>query len=73
MWRYWERRAVPAKQKKTSNNEKTKTQKYTNKQQNKKTKTQKYTNKQKNQNLGKQTRPSCVNNGSMYNRVKSME
>ena len=27
---YWERRAVPAKQKKTSSNEKTKTQKYTN-------------------------------------------
>ena len=30
MWEYWERRAVPAKQKKTSRNEKTKTQKYTN-------------------------------------------
>jgi len=31
----------------------------------------KYTNKkQNNQNLGKQTQPSCVNNGSMYNRVK---
>jgi len=38
MWEYWERRAVPAKQKKTNSNEKTKTQKYTNKQQNKKTK-----------------------------------
>jgi len=38
MWEYWERRAVPAKQKKTSSNEKTKTQKYTNKPQNKKTK-----------------------------------
>jgi len=38
MWEYRERRAVPAKQKKTSSNEKTKTQKYTNKQQNKKTK-----------------------------------
>jgi len=24
----------------------------------------------KNQNLGKQAQPSCVNNGSMYNRVK---
>jgi len=34
MWEYWERRAVPAKQKKTSSNEKTKTQKYTNKQEN---------------------------------------
>ena len=33
----------------------------------------KYTNKQNNQNLGKQTEPCCVNNGSMYNRVKSME
>ena len=33
MWEYWERRAVPAKQKKTSSNEKTKSQKYTNKQQ----------------------------------------
>jgi len=32
----------------------------------------KYTNKQNNQNLGKQTQPSCVNNGSMYNMVKSM-
>ena len=30
MWEYWERRTVPAKQKKTSNNEKIKTQKYTN-------------------------------------------
>ena len=31
----------------------------------------KYTNKkQNNQNLGKQTQPSYVNNGSMYNRVK---
>ena len=59
MWEYWERRALPAKQKKTSSNEKTKTQKYT--------------NKQNNQNLGKQTQPSCVNNGSMYNRVKSVE
>ena len=29
--------------------------------------------KQNNQNLSKQTQPSCVNNGSMYNRVKSME
>jgi len=38
IWEYWERRAVPAKQKKTSSNEKTKSQKYTNKQQNKKTK-----------------------------------
>ena len=28
MREYWERRAVPAKQKKTSSNEKTKTQKY---------------------------------------------
>ena len=27
----------------------------------------------KQSNLGKQTQPSCVNNGSMYNRVKSME
>jgi len=35
----------------------------------------KYTNKkQNNQNLGKQAQSSCVNNGSMYNRVKkSME
>ena len=33
----------------------------------------KYTNKQNNQNLGRQTQVSCVNNGSMYNRVKSME
>jgi len=33
----------------------------------------KYTNKRNNQNLGKQTQPSCVNNGSIYNRVKSME
>jgi len=35
----------------------------------------KYTNKkQNNQNLSNQTQPSCVNNGSMYNRVKkSME
>jgi len=33
----------------------------------------KYTNKQNNQNLGKQTQPSCVNNESMYNRVKSIE
>ena len=32
MWEYWES-AVPAKQKKTSSNEKTKSQKYTNKQQ----------------------------------------
>ena len=39
MWEYWERHAVPATQKKTSSNEKTKSQKYTNKQQNKKTKT----------------------------------
>jgi len=38
MWEYWERRAVTAKQKKASSNEKTQTQKYTNKQQNKKTK-----------------------------------
>jgi len=30
MWECWERRAVPAKQKKTSSKEKTKTQKYTN-------------------------------------------
>jgi len=30
MYEYWERRAVTAKQKKTSSNEKTKTQKYTN-------------------------------------------
>jgi len=30
MWEYRERRAVPAKQKKTSSNEKIKTQKYTN-------------------------------------------
>jgi len=42
MWEYWERRAVLAKQKKTSSNEKTKTQKYTNKQQNKKTKSEIY-------------------------------
>ena len=71
MWEYWERHAVPAKQEKTSSNEKTKTQKYTN---NKTRKlNHKYTNKQNNQNLGKQTQPSCVNNGSMYNRVKSME
>jgi len=43
MWEYWERRAVPAKQKKTSSNEKNKTQKYTNN----KTRTpnHKYTNK----------------------------
>jgi len=67
MWEYWERRAVPAKQKKTSSNEKTKTQK----QQNKKTKS--WIHKQNNQNLGKQTQPSCFNSGSMYNRVKSME
>jgi len=38
MWKYWGRRAVPAKQKKTSSNEKTNSQKCTNKQQNKKTK-----------------------------------
>jgi len=38
MWEYWERHAVPAKQKKTSSKEKTKSQKYTNQQQNKKTK-----------------------------------
>jgi len=38
MCEYRERRAVPAKQKKTSSNEKTKTQKCTNKQQNKQTK-----------------------------------
>jgi len=33
---------------------------------------QKYTNKKKqnNQNLGKETQPRCVKNGSMYNRVK---
>jgi len=30
----------------------------------------KYTNKKQNQNLGKQTQPSCVNNWSMYKRVK---
>jgi len=36
MWEYWERRAVPAKQKKTSSNEKTKSQKYTNKPQTRK-------------------------------------
>ena len=41
------------------------------KQQNKKTNSS--IHKQNNQNLGKQTQPSCVNNGSMYNRVKSME
>jgi len=34
MWEYRERRAVPAKQKNTSSNEKTKSQKYTNKQEN---------------------------------------
>ena len=68
MWQHWERRAVPAKQKKTSTNEKTKSQKYTNKQENQIINTQ--TNKTIN--LGKQTQPSCVNNGSMYNRVKSM-
>jgi len=44
MWRYWERHAVPAKQKKTSSNEKTKTQKYTNKQKTRKP-NHKYTNK----------------------------
>jgi len=38
VWEYWERRAVPAKLKNTSSNEKTESQKYTNKQQNKKTK-----------------------------------
>jgi len=31
MWEYWERRAVPAKQKNTSSKEKTKSQKYTKK------------------------------------------
>jgi len=30
MWEYWERRALPATQKNTSSNEKTKSQKYTN-------------------------------------------
>ena len=30
----------------------------------------KYANKQNNQNPGKQTQRSCVNNGSMYNRVE---
>jgi len=31
----------------------------------------KYANKkQNNQNLGKETQPSCANNGSMHNRVK---
>ena len=71
MWEYWERRAVRAKQKKTSSNEKTKTQST---QTNNKTRkpNHKYANKQNNQNLGKQTQPTCVNNGSMYNRVKSM-
>ena len=58
MWEYWES-AVPAKQKKTSSNEKNKSQKYT--------------NKQNNQNLGRQTQLCCVNNGSMYNKVKSIE
>jgi len=38
MREHWERRAVPAKQKNTSSIEKTKSQKYTNKQQNKKSK-----------------------------------
>jgi len=51
MWEYWERRAVPAKQKNTSSNEKTKSQKYINKRK----PNHKYTNKQNNQNLGKQT------------------
>ena len=68
MWEYWERRAIPAKQKNTSTNEKTKSQKSTNNKTRKPN--HKYTN---NQNLGKQTQPSCVNNGSIYNRVKSME
>jgi len=45
MCEYWERRAVPAKQKKTSSNEKTKTQKYTN-------------NKQENQIINTQTKQS---------------
>jgi len=45
MWEYWERRAVPAKQKNTSSNEKTKSQKYTNKQ----------ATKQENQIINKQT------------------
>ena len=67
-------RAVPAKQQNTSSNKKTKSQKL---QTNNKTRkpNQKYTNKkQNNKNLGKQTQPNCVNNGSVYNRVtKSME
>jgi len=72
MWEYWERRAVPAKQKKTAA---TRKPKHKNTQTNNKTRkpNHKYTNKQNNQNLGKQTQPSCVNNGSIYNRVKSME
>ena len=72
MWEYWERRAVPAKQEKTSSNEKPK---HKNTQTNNKTRkpNHKYTNKQNNQNLGRQTQSSCVNNGCMYNRVKSME
>jgi len=66
-------RAVPAKQKNTSSNKKTKSQKYANNQTRKPN--HKYANKkQNNQSLGKQSQPSCVNNGSMYNRVKkSME
>jgi len=56
MWEYWERRAFPAKQKNTSSNENTKSQKCTNKRK----PNHKYTNKQNNQNLGKHTQPSCV-------------
>jgi len=44
MWEYWKRRAVPAKQKKNSSNEKTKSQKYTNNKTRKPN--HKYTNKQ---------------------------
>jgi len=36
-------------------------------------KTRKPNHKIHKQNLGKQTQPSCVNNGSMYNKVKTME
>ena len=73
MWEYWERRAVPCKTEENQQqreNQNTKIHKQTNKT---RKPNHKYTNKQNNQNLGKQTQPCCVNNGSMYNRVKSME
>ena len=47
--------------------------KQTTKQENQIINAQTHIHKQNNQKLGKQTQPSCVNNGSMYNSVKSME